>query len=129
MIHPRDARFILGRRRVSGPIMIDENLMRAELDPALRAKQAARREVIYIELHPETGHGGDRRSDQVANFATRSERFTADTDAKTGKSERVVQRAASCASLPRQSKTSARTCMSLLASACYATAKCHGRAD
>lgn len=28
--------------------------------------------VIYLKLHPETAHGGDRRSDQVDNLSTRS---------------------------------------------------------
>lgn len=70
--------------------MIDENLCRAELSPADRAGQTARRKVIYLELHPETGHGGDRKSDQVANLATRS--FVDETAKVTGQSERVVQR-------------------------------------
>ncbi len=49
--------------------------------------------AICEELHPETRHGGDRRSDQVANLATRSDdRFTAENAAATGRSERAVQR-------------------------------------
>lgn len=36
---------------------IDENLMRAELSPADRAAQTARRKAIYLELHPETAAG------------------------------------------------------------------------
>lgn len=74
--------------------MIDENLCRAELTPADRARQTARRKQLYLELHPEGGHGGDRRSDQAANLATRSdaERFTAETARATGHSERTVQR-------------------------------------
>jgi hypothetical protein len=47
--------------------------------------------LIYAELHPETKHGGDRKSDQVANLATR---FTASTAEATGKPERSIQRAA-----------------------------------
>lgn len=70
--------------------MIDENLCRAELSPSDRASQTARRKAIYEELHPETAHGGDRKSDQVANLATRS--FAEDQAAATGHSERTVQR-------------------------------------
>ena len=39
--------------------MIDENLVRAELSPADRAQQTARRKAIYLELHPETAHGAN----------------------------------------------------------------------
>lgn len=75
--------------------MIDENLCRAELSPSDRASQTARRKAIYIELHPETGHGGDRSgaSRQVGDLS-QSERFTADTAKATGQSERTVQRVA-----------------------------------
>jgi ParB-like chromosome segregation protein Spo0J len=69
--------------------MIDENLCRAELSPADRAAQTARRKAIYLELHPETAHGGDRRSDQVADFATRS--FVSETAGTSGKAERTVR--------------------------------------
>lgn len=44
---------------------------RGEGWPAERAAQTARRKAIYEELHPETRRGGDRKSDQVANLATR----------------------------------------------------------
>lgn len=69
--------------------MIDENLCRAELSPVDRARQTARRKAIYLELHPETGHGGDRKSDQVENISTRS--FAEDTADKTGTSDRIVR--------------------------------------
>ena len=49
------------------------------------------RKAIYEELHPETRHGGDRKSDQVANSAIR---FTATASEATGKSERTVRIAA-----------------------------------
>jgi len=72
--------------------MIDENLCRAELSPADRAAQTARRKAIYEALHPETRHGGNLAGDGVAKFATPgTQRFSADTAKATGQSERVVQ--------------------------------------
>ncbi len=73
---------------------IDENLIRCQLTPAQEASAIFRRKAIYEALHPETKHGGDRKSDQVDNLATRSERFTAATSDATGKDERTVRRAA-----------------------------------
>ena len=70
--------------------MIDENLCRSELSPSDRARQTARRKVIYEELHPETRHGGNRRSDQVDNLSVRS--FAAETAALAGVDERSVRR-------------------------------------
>lgn len=74
--------------------MIDENLCRAELSPADRAKQMARRKAIYLQLHPETGHGAPGVSRQVGDTRERSEaeRFTENTAKATGQSERAVQR-------------------------------------
>jgi ParB-like chromosome segregation protein Spo0J len=69
--------------------MIDENLCRAELSPADRASQTARRKAIYLELHPETAHGGDRKS-QTLRLDT-AERFTKETAVVSGSSERLVQ--------------------------------------
>lgn len=75
--------------------MIDENLCRNELSPAERAHQTARRKAIYEELHPETRVGAFNQhtvavrqvgDEQIVN------RFTTETAAATGKSERVVQR-------------------------------------
>lgn len=73
--------------------MIDENLMRAELSASERAQQTARRKAIYLELHPETANGGDRRSikSQTLRTENEAERFTADTAKATGSSERIVQ--------------------------------------
>jgi len=70
--------------------MIDENLCRAELSPSDRARQTARRKAIYLELHPETGHGGDRSKSQTLRLDD-AERFTADTAKVAGSSERIVQ--------------------------------------
>jgi hypothetical protein len=68
--------------------MIDENLCRAELSPADRASQTARRKAIYEELHPETKHGGEPSRKDCDLPA---ERFTASTAAVIGRSERAVQ--------------------------------------
>lgn len=72
--------------------MIDENLCRAELSPADRAKQTARRKAIYLELHPETGHGANLEGSGVANFASpEMPSFAKATATATGQSERKVQ--------------------------------------
>lgn len=69
--------------------MIDENLCRAELGPADRARQTARRKAIYEELHPETRHGGEREASRQLGDTPR---FSADTARISGQSERAVQR-------------------------------------
>lgn len=81
--------------------IVDENLCRAELSPADRARQTARRKAIYEELNPETKVGGipgkagggkiSREDRQVGDDGVVS-RFTADTARLTGSSERTVQR-------------------------------------
>lgn len=72
--------------------MIDENLCRAELSPADRAAQTARRKAIS-RLHPETGRGGDRKSIKVASVEfDRPNSFVAETVAATGKSAATVYR-------------------------------------
>lgn len=79
-------------------VEIDENLIRAELTALDRAVALAERKRVYEVMHPETAHGGDRKrkpkafGDQVANMATWS-RYSKDAAAKTGLSERVIQRA------------------------------------
>lgn len=67
--------------------MIDENLCRAELTPSDRASQTARRKAIYLELHPDTGHG-KASPNKDANLAP----FHVETAKATGQSERTVQR-------------------------------------
>lgn len=79
---------------------IDENLIRNEYSPAERAIAIARRKSIYETLHPETAHGGNRKSSrQIGDLKEDDEageevadRFTEATAESTGRSERSVQR-------------------------------------
>jgi ParB family chromosome partitioning protein len=77
---------------------IDENLARAELTELERGEHLADRKAIYEQLHPETKAGaaqalgmnralGNDVSDKLAPT------FTADTAAKTGLSQRAIERA------------------------------------
>lgn len=73
---------------------IDENLIREDLSPADRALFMARRKEIYLIKHPETAHGGDRKSsgqnDHLKTDAPK--RFTAATAEATGQDERTIRR-------------------------------------
>ena len=70
---------------------IDENLVRADLSLVERCLHIDKRKALYERLHPETKHGGDRRSKSSRQVGDLNDRFTKDT-AKTGLSERSVQR-------------------------------------
>lgn len=72
--------------------MIDENLCRAELSPVDRAMQTARRKAIYLELHPETDHGGNATGPSGQFVHTESASFAAETAKAIGKDERTVRR-------------------------------------
>jgi len=81
--------------------MIDENLMRAELSTAERAKALGRRKAIYEALHPQTRHGANASDAAAVRWQDASrqvgdthkdDRFTANTASVTGRSERTVQR-------------------------------------
>jgi hypothetical protein len=63
-------------------------LLVSAITPRLRRKDA------YEALHPETKHGSPSVSRQVGDTRERSgiDRFTSDTAAKTGQSERAIQR-------------------------------------
>ena len=67
----------------------DENLCGPKLTPSEKALFTRRRKEAYEALHPETKHGGDRKSDQVAKSATRS--YADDQAEKTGVSARTVR--------------------------------------
>lgn len=70
---------------------IDENLMRADLMAAERAKALKARKKAYQDAHPETKRGGDRKSKAITATNCRTP-FTADTAAKTGRSRKSVER-------------------------------------
>jgi len=67
--------------------MIDENLCRAELSPADRAVYTARRKAIFLQLHPETGHGksSPNKDDKLSSFPEQ-------TASATGRDKRTIQR-------------------------------------
>ncbi len=71
---------------------IDENLCRAELSHLEKGEHLVERKAIYEALHPETrqgaqgGRGGHRNENDKMSFSK-------DTGAKTGRSERDIQRA------------------------------------
>lgn len=72
--------------------MIDENLCRAELSPADRARYTARRKAIYLKMHPETAEhvaGGFAKA-AAENFSA-APSFAADTASKTGQTDRAVR--------------------------------------
>jgi len=66
-----------------------------EFAPSERALFTQRRKEAYEALHPETKHGaigrGHEQSRQLGD-SEKADRFTADTAARTGQSERSVQR-------------------------------------
>lgn len=73
----------------------DENLCAPSLTPVERAEFTRRRKAAYEALHPETVNGaagvGREKVRQVGE-ANPAPRFSADTAAATGQSERAVQR-------------------------------------
>lgn len=74
----------------------DENLCGTNLGHADRAYLTHQRKIAYERLHPETVHGGDRKSESSRKVCDSenhndAKRFTADTAEKTGKSERSIQ--------------------------------------
>lgn len=75
----------------------DENLCAPSLTPVERAEFTRRRKAAYEALHPETRREatlkrGDEAPSRQLGETGKAERFTADTAAATGQSERAVQR-------------------------------------
>ena len=69
----------------------DENLCGSKLTPADVALFTHRRKEAYLALHPETAHGANTKESRKVCDSDAAPRFTADTAAKTGASERKVQ--------------------------------------
>ena len=69
----------------------DENLCAPQLTAADKARFTKRRKEAYEALHPETKHGDRARFSRPANDEAQTPRFTKDTAAATGQSERKVQ--------------------------------------
>jgi hypothetical protein len=69
------------------------NLCRAELTPGETSEHLARRKRIYLERHPETARGGDRKSDAIKTTNCRLDSFASNTADKTGMNKRTIERA------------------------------------
>ncbi|MCW4589376.1 ParB N-terminal domain-containing protein [Gluconacetobacter entanii] len=70
---------------------IDENLCRHELTPLDKSTFLAERKAVYEELHPETKHGGDRKTDQVAELCHLIPSFTEATAERLGLTARSIR--------------------------------------
>lgn len=89
--HPEIAAQVVGLSELERQIAeCDENLCGTTLTASERATFTRRRKEAYEALHPETRHGGDKASRKVCDLDAPA-RFTADTAARTGQSERKVQ--------------------------------------
>jgi hypothetical protein len=53
--------------------------------------QLTERKRLYLLKHPETEHGGDRKSNRQLGNLKENARFTAEAAKISGKSERVIQ--------------------------------------
>lgn len=71
---------------------IDENLFRRELSPLDRSTFLAKRKEVYEALHPETKHGGDRKTDQVLNLENLIASFAESTAERLGISKQTIAR-------------------------------------
>lgn len=79
---------------------INENLFRADLTELDRAVFLAEKKRLYEKRHPETRHGGDRRSDQVPIVGNLAPRFSDDACERLGLSKSALYRTIARAALP-----------------------------
>lgn len=108
--HRMEAFRLLGRQEIRAEIRdltplqarlveVEENLFRHELNALDRAVFLAEHERVWAELHPETKHGGDRKSlkskEKIKSQTLRLDprRFTAEAAHRCNLSERTVQAA------------------------------------
>jgi hypothetical protein len=113
---------------------VDENLCGTTLSPAEGALFTQRRKDIYEALHPETratkdgGAGRNKETRRQLGDDTVAERFTADTAARTGQSERKVQRDAQRGeSVDGEPLRAGRTGSKTFVVGCYCLAAPHAR--
>lgn len=74
---------------------IDENIVRSDISALEYGEILLRRKEIYETLHPETKHGGDRKSEGIKATKCRFETarsFAQDTAEKLGVTPRTVER-------------------------------------
>ncbi len=74
---------------------IDENIVRTNLPPIEFGDLLLRRKKIYEELHPETKHGGDRKSEEIKIAKCKldlAKSFVKDTAEKLGVNPSTVNR-------------------------------------
>lgn len=89
---------------------IDENLARNELTALERGEHLARRKEIYEALHPETKHGGDRKSSESKGQDVHLiPAFSEDAALKTGQSARTIRRAVKVADIPEDERDALRS--------------------
>jgi N6-adenosine-specific RNA methylase IME4 len=93
-------------------IEIDENLQRSDLTAAERAMHVSKRKEIYERLHPETRNGENQHT-RVRKVCEPSGRFTEETAARTGKSERSIQLDAMRAAAIPQIAETIGTCLDI----------------
>jgi ParB family transcriptional regulator, chromosome partitioning protein len=70
---------------------IDENLIRCNLTPAKEATAVTRRKAIYLELYPETAHGGNLDGPSGKFCHSDDASFVDATSEAAGKASRTIR--------------------------------------